>query len=346
MPEKATEAGQDLAGPALQEMPLRRLLARLPIGVISVDRELRVDYANPAAHVFIDGIRLGTPLPDPLPEFSPQTFVRRLFSSRRPVRLLVETSGGRLLELDGIPGDEGESALLLVQEVTSREGRQRAEREFAANAAHELRTPIAAIMSALDVLRSGAKDVPEDRDLFLGHIERETARLGRLVEAFLLLARVQTGQEQLALRLVDVASLLDEVAAELEPQDDVRLSVQCELGLATLTDYDLLRQAIWNIASNAVGHTVSGEIRLVGRDLGRSTEIEVLDTGRGIAPADQSQLFDRFFRGRRRIGSGFGLGLPIAQEIARALGGTLDLDSEPGVGTRVRIQVPSARLVA
>jgi signal transduction histidine kinase len=346
MPEKAAGAGQDLAAPALTGTLPRRLLARLPIGVISVDRELRVDYANPAAHVLVDGIQLGTELPDPLPEFSLRTFVRRLFSSTRAVRHLVETAGGGLLELDGIPGDEGESALLLVQDVTSREGRQRAEREFAANAAHELRTPIAAVTSALDVLQSGAKDIPEDRDLFLGHIERETARLGRLVEALLLLARVQTGQEQPALRLVDVAPLLDEVAADLEPHDDVSVRVQCEPGLATLTDYDLLRQAVWNIAANAIGHTVSGEIRLVGRDLGRLAEIEVLDTGPGIALDDQGQVFDRFVRGKPRIGGGFGLGLPIAQEITRALGGTLDLDSEPGVGTRVRVRVPSARLVA
>jgi hypothetical protein len=67
MPENAAKAGQDLAAPALKGMPLRRLLARLPIGVISVDMELRVDYAKQAAHLFIDGIRLGTPLPDPLP---------------------------------------------------------------------------------------------------------------------------------------------------------------------------------------------------------------------------------------------------------------------------------------
>jgi two-component system, OmpR family, sensor histidine kinase VicK len=341
MAEKAAEAGNDLATSALKRTPPRRLLARLPFGVISVDRELRVDYANPAAHVFIDGIWLGMPLP----EFSVRTFARRLHSSTRPARRIVKTSGGCLLELDGIPGGEGESALLLVQEVTSRERRQRVEREFASNTAHELRTPIAAITGALEALQTGAKEVPEDRDLFLGHIERETARLGRLVEALLLLARVQIGQEQPALRLVDVAPLLDEVAADLEPQNDVSVRVECEPGLATLTDYDLLRQAIWNIAANAVGHTVSGEIRLAGRDLGRWAEIEVVDSGPGIAPGDQGQIFDPFFRGKRRVGTGFGLGLPIAKEIARALGGTLDLDSEPGVGTRVRIRMPSARRV-
>ena len=75
-------------------------------------------------------------------------------------------------------------------------------------------------------------------------------------------------------------------------------------------------------------------------------EIEVRDTGTGIAVDEQPQIFVRFFRGHRRVGKGFGLGLPISQEIARALGGSLTLESELGVGTRVRVHVPSARVVA
>ena len=346
MPDNPADAGQDLASQALTEIPMRRLIDRLPIGVISVDRELCVEFANPAAHVLVGGIRVGTPVPDRTPEYSLPTFVGHLFRARRPLRLLVGASGGRVLEFDGVPGNGDESAVLLVQDVTAREGRGRADREFAANAAHELRTPIAAIVSTLDVLQSGAKDVPSDRDRFLGHIERETARLARLVEALLLLARIQTGQEQPALRVVDIAPLLDEIAADLEPREDVVVLVECEPSLDTLTDYDLLRQAVWNIAANAAEHTVAGEIRIAGRDLGQWAEVEVLDSGRGIASADQEQVFNRFFRGGRRSRTGFGLGLPIAQEIAGALGGTLILDSEPDRGTRVRVRVPSARVVA
>jgi signal transduction histidine kinase len=113
-----------------------------------------------------------------------------------------------------------------------------------------------------------------------------------------------------------------------------------------LTDPDLLRQAVWNLATNAVAHTPAGEIRLSGRDLGRLAEIEIRDTGSGIPPDARPLVFDRFYRVQRRVDGGFGLGLPLSQEIARALGGTLILDSDPGVGTRVRVHVPSARLVA
>jgi signal transduction histidine kinase len=341
---KASEA-KEADQPTLQGMPLQRLLARLPMGVVSFDEELTVDYLNPAARLFVAGAKVGAPIPDPFARVSLRTFARRLFSATPPAPQLV-AAGDRLLELDGIPGLEDESALLLVQDVTARERRRRAEHEFAANAAHELRTPIAAITSALDVLRGGAKDKPADRDRFLGHIERETARLAQLVAALLLLARIQTGQEQPALRLVAAAPLLRDVAAELEPQDGVKVQVDCASEVVMLTDADLFRQAVWNLAANAARHTVSGEIRLSARDLGRMAEIEVRDTGSGIPPAERSRVLNRFYRVERRAGSGFGLGLPIAQEIARALGGTLTLDSEPDVGTRVCVRVPAARLVA
>jgi signal transduction histidine kinase len=327
-------------------VPLQRLLGRLPLGILSVNEDLIVEYVNPAARVFVKGATVGVMLPEPLSSFSLRKFARRLFGELPPTRRVVEAPNGRVLELEGIPVVKGESALLVVQDVTSRERRRRAEQEFAANAAHELRTPIAAITSALDVLRDGAKDVPADRDLFLGHIERETARLARLVTALLLLARIQTGQEQPSLRFVDAAPLLDDVAAGLKAHEGVSIQVECPPDVAMLTDADLLRQAVWNLAVNAAAHTVRGEIRLTGRDLGRMAEIEVRDTGPGIAAVDRAQVFDRFYRLQRRVGVGFGLGLPLAKEIAHVLGGRLFLDSEPGVGTRARVHVPSARLVA
>ena len=329
----------------LERLPLRRLLARLPIGVISLDERLTVDYANPAARIFLAGIRTGELLPDSLPSFSLRKFAQRLFTSTLPVRQLVEASTGRLLEVDGIAGSHHESALVLIQDVTTRERRRRAEQEFAANAAHELRTPIAAIVGALEVLQSGAKESPRDRDLFLGHLERESARLGRLVAALLLLARVEMGQEQPVLDILELEPLLRNIADDLDPREGVFVRVDCATDLTVFSDADLLHQAVWNLASNAGKHTDTGEIVLAARRLGAVAEIEVRDTGSGIEPADRAHIFDRFFRARRRAG-GVGLGLPIAQEITRALGGTLTVDSEPGVGTSAYVRVPGARVVA
>ena len=328
-------------------IPLRRMFARLPLGVISFDAGLMVEYVNPAGRVFFRGARPGALLPEPFPSFSLRKFGRRMFTSTPPVRQVVDLPSGRLLEVDGIPGEHGENAVLMVQDITARERRRRAEQEFAANAAHELRTPIAAIVSALDVLEGGAKEVPDDRDRFLGHIQRESARLTQLVGGLLLLGRIQTGQEHPSLRLVDAEPLLQDIASALEPQAGVEVRVDCPRHVAMLTDENLLRQAVWNLASNSARHTARGEIRLSGRDLGAMAEIEIRDTGSGIDDAVRPFIFDRFYRAKRGGGAvGFGLGLPISQEIARALGGSMLLDSKLGVGTRVRVHVPSARVVA
>jgi PAS domain S-box-containing protein len=326
--------------------PLGRLLGRLPVGIVSFNVQLEVEYLNPAARVYLGTGAVGRLLPDPWPGFALRKFARRLFGSSPPPRRVVETQSGRLLEVDGIPGGRQTSALLLLQDVTARERRRRAEHEFAANAAHELRTPIAAIASALEVLQNGAKETPEDRDLFLGHIQRESDRLGRLASALLLLARIQTGQETPSLELVEVGPLLDEIAGRLEPRQGVTVEVSCGAGVGMLADRDLLRTAVWNVAANAVRHTSAGRITLTGRDLGRVSEIEIRDTGIGIPPVEQDRIFERFVRADRRAGDGFGLGLPIAREILRAMSGSISLDSTPGKGTRVRLVVPSARLVA
>lgn len=320
------------------------LLRRIPIGIVSVTEGLRVEYANPAAVACL-GAEAGELLPEPWPLVSLRMFAARLFTDSPPARRSVETPSGRLLELDGVPAHTTRTALLLIADVTAREQRDRVEREFVSNAAHELRTPIAAIASAVEVLQDGAKDEPSQRDLFVGHIARQSERLSKLSAALLLLARIQMGDGVTTLRLVDVKPLLEEIGGELDLGEGVALRIWCEDGLTIFADPDLLRQAILNIAYNARRYTTAGEIALTGRDLGRLCEIEVRDTGPGMSELDQKRVFERFFRVDGSEPGGFGLGLPIAREIVRALGGTVELESIPGDGTRVRLRLPAARVV-
>jgi signal transduction histidine kinase len=333
------------AVPAVGDLTLGRLLGRLPIGIVSLNSRLGIEYLNTAAVTYLGPSEIGSLLPDPWPVFSLRKFAARLFTSLPAPRRIVETRDGLLLEVDGIPPEERQSALLLLQDVTARERHSRGEREFVANAAHELRTPIAAISSAVEVLQAGAKENPADRDLFLQHIERESDRLVRLTGSLLQLARIQSGDRVIALRLVDVRPLLDDVARELDPPDGVEIRVSCESGLSALADHDLLCQAVRNIAENAVRHTTAGLVELACRDEGQACEIEIRDTGPGIAEHERERVFERFFRADGSAKGGFGLGLAITREIARALGGTLEIDSVPGAGTRVRFRLPAARVI-
>lgn len=242
----------------------------------------------------------------------------------------------------GLPARHGyESAVLVVTDISERERRERAEREFVTNAAHELRNPLAAITSAVDVLQAGAKEVPEERDLFLRNIERDAARLGRLTRALLVLARAQTRTEAPAFRPVELRPLLAAIAAGIQPAAGVRLSVRCPAGLHALAEPDLVEQAITNLATNAAKHTQAGEIILSARRLDTtSVMIEVADTGPGIPASEQDRVFDRFYRGRRDS-DGFGLGLAIVRQAVWALGGRVEIEPEAGCGTTVRVTVPA-----
>jgi signal transduction histidine kinase len=286
----------------------------------------------------------GDPLPDPWPDFSLRDLAASLFGSDPP-------AGGTLLEtenkffwIQGLPPSTAETAILIVEDVTERERARQSEREFVENAAHELRTPLAAIVSVMDVLESGAKDIPEVRDRFLKHIRVHSERLSQLATSLLALARLQTGVEQPHLTVVPVRPLLEEVAGRLDPAHGVEVSVHAAAELGTLADRDLLRQTIANVAENSAKHTRKGEIVLEARENGTTTEIEIRDTGPGMTDEERARAFHRFYRASNGT-DGFGLGLAIAEEAARAIGGTIELESELGSGTRVCVAVPSAKII-
>lgn len=223
------------------------------------------------------------------------------------------------------------------------ERQERAEREFVANAAHELRTPLAAIVSAIDVLQSGAKEAPQERDVFLADIQRESDRLSRLVHALLVLARAQTGQETVAVGPVRVRPIFEEIAQRLRPHEGVVVDVVCAPGLTVLGAPDLLEQVFANLAANAAKHTRSGRIEFVAAPAPDGwVAAEVRDTGVGIPPEERDRIVDRFYRGEDRGADGFGLGLAIADQAVAALGGRMEVESSPGEGTTVRILLRSA----
>jgi two-component system, OmpR family, sensor histidine kinase VicK len=327
---------------------LRLLLEQLQEGVIAVDGALEVAFANPAAARLLGPLRHGELLPEPWAEPSLRRVATGLFRpGARIAQARVSPGDERSYALVGIPAGPGSDlAVLVVSDISERERRERAEREFVANAAHELRTPIAVIASAIEVLEQGAKAVPEDRDRFLTMIRHQTARLGRLVRVLLVLARAQTRQQPLRLQAVELGPLLAEIAAELDPPEDVSVEISCPEGTAVLAEPDLVAQVLANLARNAVKHTEHGRILLAARPAANgAVVIEVTDTGAGIPQAEQERIFDRFYTGDEER-PGFGLGLPIVRDAVRALGGVVEIESEPGRGTTARVTLAGAKAKA
>jgi signal transduction histidine kinase len=340
-----------------EQTRLRVVLEHLPAGVVMADADGLVSWQNPNAVGLLGELRSiedlhgfrGDGKPLAAREWPLSRAVRHgevcldelIEVDVDGERCIIEVAASPIFGLDGLRI----GGLMRADDVTARERRERAEREFIANAAHELRTPLTSIAAAVEVLQSGAKELPDERDRFIGHIERECERLTRVGRALLTLARAEARQEAPRIELVHLRPLLEELASDLHPPEAITLRVECAETAATPSNTDLLRQALWNLASNAIRYTKHGDVVLTVESISESeVGIVVRDTGPGI-PADvQSRVFERFVRGGRHGVDGHGLGLGIAARSAEAVGGRLELSSTSG-GTIARIVVPAARML-
>ena len=238
------------------------------------------------------------------------------------------------------------AAVSVFRDVTLEERREQAEREFVSNAAHELRTPLAAIIGAVEVLQAGAKDDPDERERFLAHLERQCRRLERLASALLTLARVQTGAEPTRLEVIELRPLLEEVAQALHPAPRVSVEVECPAEVAVFANRELLEEALLNLGWNAAKYTARGTITLAALELEPGfVEVAVRDTGRGMTRRDRERAVERFYRGGDDSKGGFGLGLAIVDAAAKAMGSELEIDSAPRRGTTVRMKLRAGRLI-
>jgi signal transduction histidine kinase len=231
---------------------LRLLLERLHEGVVTVDESLVVRFANAEARRVLGApLAEGDALPEPWDSFSLREFAAGLFTSggQGPAQAHVRPDEEHALELVGIPAQpEGDTVLIVLDDLTEQERRELAEREFVSNAAHELRTPLTTIIGAVEVLQGGAKDDAVQRDRFLAHIEREAERLARLARALLTHARAHAGQERPRVETVALAPVLSEVAEQVRPLDGVVVEVECPVDLAAVLNRDLLEQALRNLS--------------------------------------------------------------------------------------------------
>lgn len=234
----------------------------------------------------------------------------------------------------------------------------RSKTDFIADASHELRTPLTVLRGNAEVgLATGPHDC--GHDAVLREIVKESGRMTRLVEDLLFLARYDAGSVPLEVRSVDLELWLAEVAARAEilaRQRGVRLETDLTAEGTARLDPTRMEQVVMILVDNACAFSPPEEaVRLRSRLAGGQLTLEVSDRGPGIDPAVVPRIFDRFHRGernRRRRDSGAGLGLAIARTIVDAHEGRIEVDSQVGRGTTMRLQLlvtgpgPGARVAA
>jgi two-component system OmpR family sensor kinase len=220
-------------------------------------------------------------------------------------------------------------------------------RRFVADAAHELRTPLTSLRGYAELYRQGALPTPEAVGNAMGRIESEGARMARLTDDLLLLARTDQGRA-LEREPVDVTRLAREAAEDFAAANPDRPLARELDGTAVVSgDPVRLRQVIDNLLANVRAHTPAATPARIGvRRNGRWAEVTVGDEGPGIPAEDQARVFERFWRGdpaRGRAGGGSsGLGLSIVDALVTAHGGTVAVRSAPGEGAEFKVRLPLA----
>ncbi|MGH2735394.1 MAG: sensor histidine kinase [Actinomycetota bacterium] len=222
-----------------------------------------------------------------------------------------------------------------------------AQRQFVADASHELRNPLAVIRTNLDVaLNDPDLDEDELRETALV-VRRATERMSRLVDDLLALARLDSPVDRREdVELAAVAREIDDEFSAMARAKSVEVTTDVSEGLGVVGDREALKRAIANLVDNAIRYAPPGT--RVGMGCGARDEwvwVSVTDRGPGIAPEDRARVFDRFWRAdkaRAREQGGSGLGLAIVKQVAQAHGGDVRLSSKPGAGTTFCLWLPAA----
>ncbi|GAB2872158.1 sensor histidine kinase [Lentzea nigeriaca] len=250
----------------------------------------------------------------------------------------VDGNGG------GVEVDELREAFnkMLAHIDTSLAARTAAEqrlRRFIADASHELRTPLTSLRGYADLFKYAAANEPGEREKHLEKLRSEASRMSVLLDDLLLLARLDSAESEPPLRpeRMDLAAIAEAAADAFRA---ARPSHSLEVDADTVTmraDATRLRQVLDNLLTNAAVHTPAGtSVSLQVTASSSWAEVKVSDTGPGIPEADQSRIFDRFYRvddSRTRQRGGSGLGLAVVQSLVQAHGGTITLTSRPGATT-------------
>jgi len=326
---------------------MRRAVQALPDGVVLLDSANRIEWCNLTAETQLQldgradlGQNIGNLVREP-------EFVEYLEAAQEgSVRITREQ--GVALSLQLIPFGQ-EQKLLLSRDVTQTERVDMMRRDFVANVSHELRTPLTVLVGFLETVRELKLDPQRQRD-YLGMMQEQAARMQRIIEDLLTLSALDGAPPASSDKRVAVQPLLERLKSDAEALSNGKHTIRAQIE----TPNDLLgveaelASAFGNLVSNAIRYTpAGGTVTLAWREGPDGARFSVEDTGIGIDAEHIPRLTERFYRvdrSRSRETGGTGLGLAIAKRALARHEATLEIQSEPGRGSRFSARFPVRRL--
>jgi two-component system phosphate regulon sensor histidine kinase PhoR len=348
------EASHDALSQARHRLEV--VLAELTDGVVITDDEGLVLRMNAAAEHLLDAREapsIGRPFVQVCRDHELQALLKQALEGRQHSEAAVEHGLNRrtlLTTAQVVDDDQERLGLVVLRDITELRRLETVRREFVANVSHELRTPLTSIRAMVETLEAGAVEDSALASDFLARIVGEVDRLNALVEDLLDLARLEAGRTTLDYDVVDPVSLARVSGERLRSQiERAQLTLDIDAAgeiVPVHLDPKRMEQVLINLIHNAIKFTSpGGHIRIGVRQDGKTTVIDVQDTGVGIPAAEQARLFERFYKSdKARRSDGTGLGLAIVKHIVQAHGGTISVESAVGEGTTFQIVLPGKRL--
>jgi len=345
---------------AAERNRLGAILTSMVEGVIAVDASERVIHMNTAAARLLgtDGEESrGRPIWEIARRHEiSQALADVLRSGEGGARELRLTAGAeeKTLEVRLSPLRDADSrvagAVMVFHDISNLKRLEGIRREFVANVSHEIKTPVTAIRALVETLAEDSEMAPETRARFLAKLSGQAARLSALVGDLLTLSRLESEKERYARERLDLRAVVREVAERLEVAGTAKgLALSLELSPEPIevdADREALTQAVSNLVDNAIKYTeAGGKVSVCLERRQDEAVLEVTDTGVGIAAPHLDRIFERFYtvdRSRSRERGGTGLGLAIVKHVALAHGGSVGVESTPGVGSTFKMVLPLA----
>jgi len=353
----AQRVKENIGRVARQRDRLDAILSNISAGIIVIGREGKISIINPAAERI-----LGTTVNQAVGKAFTEIHHTRAIDTAIELSLAgndvneevdISLPRERTLRVLASPvrdkSGKASGVVCILEDVTTRRKLERMRRDFVANVSHELRTPVANLQAVADALQAGALEDPDKALKFIADIDSEAQRLAGIIEDLLVLSRMEAEESSFTEELLDLNELLREVAgdkAALAVRESVELLPPEPERLPVYGDAKILRTAFANLVDNAVKYNrPGGRVELAAQRSGERVTVTVTDTGIGIPRSDRSKIFERFYRvdkARSRETGGTGLGLSIVRHSIELHGGTVEVESTEGSGSKFTVVLPSA----
>lgn len=326
---------------------LSAILKSMDSGVIAVDKNLKVIMINPYAEK-IFGIKkdiIGQNLMDNIRNYELENLFKHRSNDYNEIKIhWPKERELRIKIADIINGYEPLGTVAVVQDITDIKRLENVRSQFVANVSHELKTPLTSIKGFSETLRE-VEDAAT-REKFLDIIDDEAERLTRLINDILILSSIENAKE-INLESINVGDSVKDVYTLMKNTADkkkIELKMVGEDFIEILGDKDKFKQMLINLVDNAIKYSEPGDkVFIIRESKEDKCIISVEDTGVGISKEHIDRLFERFYRvdkARSRSQGGTGLGLAIVKHIVISLNGTINVESEPGKGSKFIITIP------